>query len=31
VKIDGTQSEEKMWQTMQQALDEAKLPLAQKK
>ena len=31
VKIDGTQSEEKMWQAMQQALDEAELPVAQKK
>ena len=31
VKIDGTQSEEKMWQVMQQALDEAKLRVAEKK
>jgi len=31
VKIDGTQSEEKMWQAMQRALDEAKLPVAEKK
>jgi len=31
VKIDGTQPEEKMWQAMQQALDEAKLRVAQKK
>jgi len=31
VKIDGTQSEEKMWKAIQQALDEAKLPVAQKK
>ena len=31
VKIDGTQSEEKMWQAMQQALDEAKLRVAEKK
>ena len=31
VKIVGTQSEEKMWQAMQQALDEAKLPVAEKK
>jgi len=31
VKIDGTQSEEKMWKAMQQALDEAKLRLAEKK
>jgi adenylate kinase family enzyme len=31
VKIDGTQSEEKMWQAMQQALDEAKLRVADKK
>jgi len=31
VKIDGTQSEEKMWQAMQQALDEAKLRVVEKK
>jgi adenylate kinase len=31
VKIDGTQSEEKMWKTIQQALDGAKLRLAEKK
>jgi len=31
MKIDGTQSEEKMWKAIQQALDEAKLRLAQKK
>jgi adenylate kinase family enzyme len=31
VKIDGTQSEEKMWQAMQQALDEATLRVADKK
>jgi adenylate kinase family enzyme len=30
VKIDGTQSEEKMWQAMQQALDEAKLRVVEK-
>jgi len=31
VKIDGTQSEEKVWQAMQRALDEAKLRVAEKK
>jgi adenylate kinase family enzyme len=31
VKIDGTQSEEKMWKAIQQALDGAKLRLAEKK
>jgi adenylate kinase family enzyme len=31
VKIDGTQPEEEMWQAMQQALDEAKLPVAEKR
>ena len=31
VKIDGTQSEEKMWKAIQQALDEAKLRVAEKK
>jgi adenylate kinase family enzyme len=31
VKIDGTQSEEKMWQAMQRALDEAKLRVTKKK
>ena len=31
VKIDGTQSEETMWKAIQQALDEAKLRLAEKK
>ena len=31
VKIDGTQSEEKMWQAMQQALDEVKLRVVGKK
>jgi hypothetical protein len=31
VKIDGTQSEEKMCQAMQQVLDEAKLRVVEKK